>query len=121
MIPAKGPSRRIFLAATAALAAVAASGVPAYAATGKPDPYAAQTWERLVGDTLSVGGLQVRLAGVERSTAGFRLVMESDSADIAEGLHSVRHPGIGPVDLFLTSHGRRALAVFTHLPKGQQL
>ncbi|WP_312182820.1 DUF6916 family protein [Arthrobacter sp.] len=120
-MPASRPSRRIFLAGTAALAAIAATGVPAYATAGQPDPYAAQTWEPLVGETLSVGGLQVRLAGVEHFTAGFRLVMESDSADIAEGLHSVRHPGIGSADLFLTSHGRRALAVFTHLPKGQQL
>ncbi|MBD8042566.1 hypothetical protein H9638_01950 [Arthrobacter sp. Sa2BUA2] len=118
MTPPTGPSRRIFLAGTAALAAVAAGGVPARAAAGKPDPYAAQTWEPLVGEPLSVGGLQVRLADVERSTAGFRLTMESDSADITEGLHRVHHPGIGPVDLFLTSHGQRALAVFTHLPKG---
>ena len=72
-----GLTRRTFLAGAGTLAAVSAIGLPASATTPALDPYAAQTWEPLVGSSLPVGSLQARLANLRLQTNGFQLVFES--------------------------------------------
>ncbi|MGL3807702.1 DUF6916 family protein [Paeniglutamicibacter sp. R2-26] len=103
-------NRRHFLAAAAVIAVATYAGTSANAT--EIDQYALETWEPLVGSGLAIGKTKATLAACRRSDhGGFTLSFEAEGHELDEGIHEVHHPGVGRVDLFMTAHGNRALAV----------
>lgn len=102
-------NRRHFIAAVAVFTVVTCAGKPANATV--IDPYDFETWGALVGSVVTVGTVSATLAECRRSvTGGFGLTFESDGRPFEEGIHVVKHPDVGHVELFMTAHRNRALA-----------